>query len=423
MTQRINRLSARTVQTLAKAGRHSDGGGLYLIVDVRNAQDGSQRVSKRWAFIYRRKSDGKQSELGLGGLASVPLAKAREFAAEARIMLAEGKDPKRERAAAAGEAEKVPTFGAMAESVIAALEHGWRNDKHKAQWRSTLATYAGPLNDKPVDEIATEHVLEVLQPIWTQKAETASRVRGRIEKILDAAKAKGHRTGENPARWRGHLDHLLGKRQLLQRGHHPAMPWQEVPEFLARLREHQSISALALEFVILTAARSGEVLRSVRDGEVMGARWSEIDWSATVWTVPAVRMKAKRVHRVPLSERALEILSTMAAARQGEFIFPGQRGDAPLSEMALELVMRRMKAKPYTVHGFRSSFRDWAGEATSFPREVAEAALAHTTGDKVERAYRRGDALEKRRQLMLAWAMFCEGAKGNVVPLAKHGGL
>lgn len=421
MAQRINRLTARGVQILSKPGRHSDGGGLYLIVDVRKAKDGSARVGKRWAFIYRRKRDGKQSELGLGGLASVPLAKARELAAEARALLAEGKDPKSERAAAAREPDKVPTFGAMAETVMAALEHGWRNDKHKAQWRSTLATYAAPIHDKPVDRITTEDVLGVLQPIWTTKAETASRVRGRIEKILDAAKAKGHRTGENPARWRGHLDHLLGKRQKLQRGHHPAMPWQDVSDFVARLRESPSLSALALEFVILTAARSGEVLRSVRDGKLMGARWEEIDRSARVWTVPAERMKAGQEHRVPLTERALEILAEVGKVRQGEFIFPGQRGDKPLSEMALELVMRRMKAKPYTVHGFRSAFRDWAGEATGFPREVAEAALAHTTGDKVERAYRRGDALEKRRQLMLAWAAFCDGST-NVVSLTRREG-
>lgn len=417
MTQRINRLNARGVQTVTKPGRHADGGGLYLIVDVRKTKDGTTHVAKRWTFIYRRKRDGKQSELGLGGLVSVPLAKARELATEARAMLADGKDPKSERAAAAKEADKVPTFGAMADAVITALEQGWRNDKHKAQWRSTLANYAASIHDKPVDQIRTEDVLGVLQPIWVTKAETASRVRGRIEKILDAAKAKGHRTGENPARWRGHLDHLLGKRQKLQRGHHPAMPWQDVPDFVARLRENPSMSALALEFVILTSARSGEVLRSVRRGKLMGARWAEIDTSVKVWTVPAERMKAEQVHRVPLSERALEILAEVEKVRQGEFIFPGQRGDKPLSEMALELVMRRMKAKPYTVHGFRSSFRDWVSDATNFPDQLAEAALAHATGDKVERAYRRGDALDKRRELMHAWATFCEGINDNVVPL------
>ena len=221
-------------------------------------------------------------------------------------------------------------------------------------------------------------------------------MRGRIEKVLDAAKAKGLRAGENPARWRGHLDHLLPKRQKLQRGHHPAMPWSEVPAFVARLKESRSIGALALEFVILTACRSGEVLRSVRNGEIMGACWAEVDRTTKVWTIPAVRMKAGLEHRVPLSDRALAILCEAEKVRRGDFVFPGQRGDQPLSEMALELILRRMHVKPYTVHGFRSSFRDWAGECTSFPREIAEAALAHAVGDKVERAYRRGDALERR---------------------------
>jgi integrase len=280
----------------------------------------------------------------------------------------------------------------------------------------TLKTYAAPLRPKPVDEITTEDVLAVLQPIWTAKAETASRVRGRIEKVLDAAKAKGLRSGENPARWRGHLDHLLPKRQKLQRGHHPAMPWAQVPDFVARLRAMQSVGALTLEFVILTACRSGEVLRSIRDGVIMGARWEEIDRTAKVWTIPASRMKTGREHRVPLVDCALAILDELEKVQRGAFIFPGQRGDHPLSEMALELTMRRMNVKPYTVHGFRSSFRDWAGECTSFPREIAEAALAHAVGDQTERAYRRGDALERRRELMQAWANFCEPKPvGNVV--------
>ena len=271
----------------------------------------------------------------------------------------------------------------------------------------TLETYAAPLRSKPVNRINTEDVLEVLQPIWTTRAETASRVRGRIEKILDAAKAKGLREGENPARWRGHLDNLLPKRQLLQRGHHAAMPWQELPEFIAQLRHSPSMAALALEFVILTAARSGEVLRSYREDEVVGASWGEIDRQAKVWTIPARRMKAGREHRVPLSGRAIAILNEAEKARRGKFIFPGQRGDQPLSDMALTMLLRRMNVGAATVHGFRSSFRDWAGEVTSFSREIAEAALAHTIGDKVERAYRRGDALEQRRKLMQAWADFC----------------
>ena len=226
----------------------------------------------------------------------------------------------------------------------------------------------------------------------TAKAETASRVRGRIEKILDAARAKGHRTGENPARWRGHLDHLLPKRQKLQRGHHAAMPWQDGPAFIARLRNSHSISSLALEFVILTASRTGQVMRSVRDGVVMGARWDEIDRDARIWTVPAGRMKMAREHRVPLTNRMLAILDEAEKVRSGLFIFPNARGSQPLSEMALEMLMRRLNAKPATVHGFRSAFRDWAGETTNFPQELAEQALAHQVGDAVELAYRRGDA-------------------------------
>jgi len=271
-----------------------------------------------------------------------------------------------------------------------------------------------------VNQITTEDVLAVLQPIWLIKAETASRVRGRIEKVLDAAKAKGLREGENPARWRGHLDHLLPRRPRLQRGHHAAMPWRQVPEFIVRLRESCSMAALALEFVILTAARSGEVLRSVREGQVMGACWDEIDYQSRVWIIPAVRMKAAREHRVPLSDRALAILEEAEKSRQGKFIFLGQRGDQPLSEMALAMLLRRMGVMRATVHGFRSSFRDWAGETTSFPREIAEAALAHTVGDKVERAYRRGDALERRRELMEAWATFLEqGSADNVLPFER----
>ena len=288
------------------------------------------------------------------------------------------------------------------------MESGWRNEKHRAQWRSTLTTYAAPLAQKRVDAITTEDVLRVLKPIWTAKAETASRLRGRIEKILDAAKAKGHRAEENPARWRGHLDHLLPKRQKLQRGHHAAMPWQDVPAFIARLRETHSISHLALEFVILTASRTGEVMHSTRDGVVMGARWDEIDRDARVWTVPSVRMKATREHRVPLTNRMLSILDEAEKVRYGPFIFPNARSNQPLSEMALEMLLHRLKAKPATVHGFRSAFRDWAGETTNFPRELAEQALAHQVGDAVELAYRRGDALERRRALMEAWSAFCE---------------
>ena len=389
MARQLQKLTARGVQTLQEPGRHSDGGGLYLVVEASGA--------KRWVFIYRRKRDGKQSEMGLGGLASVPLARARELAAEARAALAAGRDPLANREEQCT-GPQIPAFGAFAEQVIATLESGWRNEKHRAQWRSTLTTYCAPITAKPVNEVTTEDVLAILQPIWTDKSETASRVRGRIEKVLDAAKAKGLRTGENPARWRGHLDHLLAKRKRLQRGHHAALPWQELPTFLAQLREREAVAALALEFCILTAARTGEVL---------GARWDEINAAAKVWTVPAVRMKAGAEHRVPLSPRALEILTKLQALRTGEFVFPSVRAGKPLSGMAMEMLLRRMQADAVTVHGFRSTFRDWAGEATNYPREIAEAALAHKVGDAVERAYRRGDALEKRRTLIESWSMFC----------------
>jgi integrase len=268
------------------------------------------------------------------------------------------------------------------------------------------------LREKPLDEIRTDDVLAALKPIWQTKSETASRLRGRIERVLDAAKARGLRSGENPARWRGHLDHLLPKRQKLTRGHHPALPYLDVPAFVADLRNRETVAALALEFTILNASRTGEVL---------GAKWDEIDREAAIWTIPRERMKAGREHRVPLTDRGLEILDAVEKVRTGDYVFPGQRRGKPLSGMAMEMLLRRMKIEKATVHGFRSSFRDWAGECTPFPREIAEAALAHTVGDETERAYRRGDALEKRRKLMAAWAAFCEPKeKSNVVPLARR---
>ena len=343
----------------------------------------------------------------------VSLAEARNKAHEARKMLEAGKNPiEAKRQAAIIEAGK-PTFGAIADALIAAKECEWRNPKHRAQWRMTLETYAAPLRARPVDEIDTAAVLDVLKPLWQTKPETASRLRGRIEAVLDAAKAQGHRSGENPAAWRGHLAHLLPKRGILTRGHHAAMAYADVPAFVAQLREREALAALALEFCILTATRSGEVL---------GARWWEIDLSAKVWTVAAERMKAAREHRIPLSERALAILEKLSEARTGELIFPGQRAGKPLSNTAMEMLLRRMDQDAVTVHGFRSAFRDWAGNETHFPREVAEAALAHVVGDKAEQAYRRGDALEKRRALMEAWANFIEPRSGsNVVKLRKAG--
>ncbi|MFG1298869.1 integrase arm-type DNA-binding domain-containing protein [Xanthobacter sp. V3C-3] len=407
MAVALNRLNARQVQTIKEPGRHADGGGLYLVVDKSGA--------RRWVFLFRWKATptergtGKLREMGLGSAISVSLAAAREAAAKVREQIAAGVDPiaaSRDAKAAAS----VPTFGEVAEAHIAAMAPAWRNSKHLAQWRSTLSLersedgaylatgYCAGIRDKAVDQITTEDVLAILTPIWADKNETASRVRGRIEAVLDAAKAKGLRTGENPARWKGHLALTLPKRQKLQRGHHEALPHAAVPGFVKRLRLVRGMSAFALEFAVLTAARSGEV---------RGARWSEIDLKEKLWTVPAARMKAGREHRVPLCDRAVAILETLAQLDHGpeDFVFPGQRKGAPLSDMSLTALLRRLKVDA-TVHGFRSSFRDWAGDHTTFPREVAEAALAHAVGDATEAAYRRGDALEKRRQMMDAWGEF-----------------
>jgi integrase len=379
MARGLHRLPARSI-TSAKPGRHADGGGLYLVVDDSGA--------RRWAFITWR--ERKPTEIGLGSpVKGVDLAMARDRAAECRRLAALGQDPKGWKVPA----RLAPTFEAMAEDVVAALEEGWRNDKHKAQWRSTLKIYCTPIATKAVDRIATDDVLEVLRPIWSTKPETASRLRGRIEKVLDAAKAKGYRDGENPARWRGHLDHLLAKQQKLCRGHHAAMPWQDIPGFVGRLKAVETTAARALEFTILTAARSGETL---------GAVWPEIDLEGKVWTVPADRMKGGREHRVPLTDRALAILAEMKAKSTNDFVFPGARYNRPLAPASMDNVLGRMKAY-VTVHGFRSSFKVWATEATSFPNELSEAALAHVTGSQVERAYRRTDALERRRELMRAW--------------------
>ncbi|MEP0322773.1 MULTISPECIES: integrase arm-type DNA-binding domain-containing protein [Hyphomicrobiales] len=387
MARQLNRLSPRKVATISKPGRHADGGGLYLVV--------GPGASRRWVFLFRR--EGKLNEMGLGGLSSVSLADARRKAEEARKTNSEGRNPIAERRAEEARREAAVTFGAFADDLVEDISHGFRNEKHKAQWAMTLKTYAAPIREKGLDQITTDDVLDILKPMWRTKSETASRLRGRIERVLDAAKAKGLREGENPARWRGHLANLLPKRQRLARGHHAAMPYADVPAFLDRLRAAEGVSPLALEFLILAAARSGEVL---------GARWEEVDREAQVWTVPADRMKGGREHRVPLTDRMVNILDAVEPIRTGDYVFPGQKPGRPLSVMALEMVLRRMKIEDATVHGFRSSFRDWAAEETSFPREVAEAALAHVVGDATERAYRRGDALEQRRRLMNAWADF-----------------
>src|ERR1700730_5866376 len=387
-------LTALKVQR-AMPGKYSDGGNLYLVV--------SPSGSRKWVLRFTWRGGAK--EMGLGSATTVPLADAREKAASARRQIAKGLNPIDER----GQDGGIPTFGEMADSVRETLSAGFRNEKHKAQWKSTLETYAAALRSKPVDTITTDDVLAVLKPIWTLKSETASRVRGRIEKVLDAGKAKGFRDGENPARWRGQLDHLLHRECLASLRHPSAMPYEELAAFIAKLRNREASSALALELCILTAARSGEIL---------GMRWSELDLDKKIWTVPANRMKAGREHRVPLASRAVAILRQLEKDSTGEFVFAGRDRNRPLSNMAMEMVLRRMNIDNATVHGFRSSFRDWAGNVTNFPREVTETALAHVIGDKAEQAYRRGDALDKRRNLMDAWAGYCEPRQpANVVPM------
>lgn len=370
---------ARVKSSGLKQGRLSDGGGLYLNV--------SPTGSKSWLFMWVR--DGKRREMGLGGYPAVPLQKARMLADGCRKAVAEGRDPLAEK-----DKPAEPSFAEAVDLFLASMEGSWRNPKHRAQWRMTLTTYCQSLREVRVSEIGTDEVLSVLSPIWQSKPETASRLRGRIERVLDFAKVRGWRSGENPAFWRGHLKNVLPPRRKLTRGHHAAMPYGEVPAFFSRLHGSTAMAARALEFLILTAARSGEVLN---------ARWAEIDLSEGVWSVPAHRMKAGRLHRVPLSPLALAILAKLGSARISEYVFPGQRPGRPLSSSAMEMLLRRLRADQYTSHGFRSAFRDWAGDRTNFSRDVAEAALAHRVGDATEQAYRRSDALDKRRLLMEAW--------------------
>lgn len=387
MARLQNKLSDPKCKAEKKPGLLSDGGGLYLDVKPTGA--------KSWAFVWRR--DGKRNEMGLGAYPTVGLARARKLAGDHRAAIAEGRNPLVEK-----RKEEEPTFGECVEQFLGSMEGQWRNEKHRAQWRSTLFTHGAALLGKRVSQIDNTAVLAVLTPIWGKLPETASRLRGRIERVLDFARAKGWRTGENPALWRGHLKNVLPERQRLSRGHHSALPYSEVPGVIERLRALPGVSSRALEFLILTAARSGEVRE---------ATWSEIDLEAKVWTVPAKRMKAGREHRVPLTPQMVAILDGMQAPRISDYVFPGQKPDKPLSVMAFSMLLRRMKLEAYTVHGFRSAFRDWAGDQTDFPREIAEAALAHTVGDATERAYRRSDALARRRALMEAWAEQCDPIK------------
>ncbi len=365
------------------------------------------------SWVLRFSVAGKRREMGLGGFPDVTLADARRRAREEREKADKGADPIAERKAAASvlraEQAKAFTFKASALAYIEAHESSWRNAKHGEQWRNTLASTYPTLGALQVRDVGLPHVMAVLEPIWKTKTETASRLRGRIESVLDWATARGYREGSNPARWKGHLDQLLAAPgKIAKTGHHAAVPVGEIGAFMKCLRAREGTGARALEFVILTAARSGEV---------RGATWAEMDLDAATWTVPGERMKAGKEHRVPLSQAALDLLRALPRIAGSDLVFPAPRGRV-LSDMTLVAVMRRMEVDAVP-HGFRSTFRDWCSERTNYPREVAEMALAHTITDKVEAAYRRGDLFEKRRRLMTEWAAFVAKPeiKGEVVPL------
>lgn len=382
-------LSALVVSRTREPGLYADGGGLYLQVTHADAR----------SWIFRFMLNGRARSMGLGSLHTLTLAEARNKATECRKLCLDGIDPiearQRVRSAAQLDAAKAMTFDACAETYIEAHKKGWRNEKHIDQWRNTLATYASPVfGALPVQAVDTGLVMRVIEPIWGDKTETATRVRGRIESVLDWAATRGYRQGENPARWRGHLQNLLPKRSKVQRvEHHAALPFVQIGEFVASLRQQNGTSPLALEFTILTAARTGEVI---------GATWDEIDLAERAWTVPAERMKGGREHRVPLCAHALRVLERFRAL-DDKYVFPGGKRGRPLSNMAMLELLKRMGRPDLTVHGFRSTFRDWAAETTHFPNEMVEMALAHIIDNKVEAAYRRGDLLQKRRDLMDAW--------------------
>ena len=408
MVRKINRLSARQVETIARKGRYADGNGLWLQI--------SDQQTKSWLFRFTL--DGKQRQMGLGSVHTVSLSEARKHALECRKSLLDGNDPiderKRQRQSLQAQTVSTKTFAWCARKYIAAHEAGWKNAKHAAQWSSTLETYAFSVIGKlSVSDIDTNLVVQVLEPIWNSKTETASRVRGRIEAILDWAKVRGFRDGENPARWKGHLDNVLpAKSKISEVKHHPALPYLEVGEFTQKLQQIDTVGAMALEFQILTAARPGEVRE---------AEWDEIDIDKKEWSLAARRMKEKRPHVVPLSDPAIELLKALQQMKQSMYVFPGQRKNKPLSNSASASVIKRMgyKIEDVTPHGFRSTFKDWAMELTGYANEVSEMALSHKVADKVEAAYRRGDLRDKRRRLMEDWAAYCASGplSAEVVPI------
>lgn len=408
----LGKLTAAAIAKLSEPGRYSDGNGLHLQI--------SRWGTKAW--ILRYQLNGRAREMGLGGLENVSLKEARDKARAARAMLVDGIDPieiraSKKRALLAESAKRI-AFREAATQYISSHRAGWRSKKHAAQWSSTLETYAYPIiGDLSVADIDTGHIVKILELIWATKTDTASRLRGRIESILDWAKARHFRQGENPARWKGHIENLLpAKNKVHKVKHREAMPFADVPAFIAELRTKEGISIRALEFTILNAVRTGETIYAKRE---------EFDLFARIWTIPAERTKSGRPHRVPLSDRSMAILAELPREVGSPFVFAGARMGKPLSQSAMLEVVRGMRGMGLTVHGFRSSFRDWVGEATSFPREVAEVALGHVVEGKTEAAYRRGDALEKRRKLMQAWAGFSLSSAisglGNVLPIRAAG--
>jgi integrase len=425
---RTGKLNVKQVQSII-AGRdakprryYGDGGGLWLAVSKRD--DAGKPVAA--SYVYRFMLDGKSREMGIGSAWDVKLAHARDTAKEYRERVKTHKvdvlDEKREadrqrREAKQLEAAHRMTFRQCAAALIRSREAGWRNDKHRWQWSNSLERFAYPvLGDLPVRDIDTAAVIKAIEPIWLSKTETASRTRGRIESVLDWARVRGFREGDNPARWKGHLEHLLpAKSKVAPVEHHAALPYAQIGAFIAELRQQEGIAARALEFAVLTAARSGEVI---------GMRWDERDLAERLWVVPPERMKAAKEHRVPLSDRALAILDEMEKIREfrpSKYVFQGLKDGAPLSNMALLMLLRRMGHPEMTVHGFRSTFSDWCAERSAFPAEVREMALAHAVSDKVEAAYRRGDVFEKRRQLAVAWERYIVTRQppkgGNIVSI------
>jgi integrase len=406
----MGKLTDAKVKSLSKPGRYGDGGGLWLQIRKPDSNRKFQDAEPARAWLFRYTWQGRQRALGLGPYPLVTLKAARDAALDAGRAVRAGKDPIAERRAKVAEAKAqraAMTFNGVLAMYLDAHQSTWKNAKHRQQWKNTLATYASPIfGDWKVQAVDTGAVMKAIESLWKKKTETASRLRGRIETVLDYATARGWRTGDNPARWQGLIENLLPKRSTVAKvEHHAALPWKQIGAFMAALQKQAGTGALALRFTILTAARTGEVI---------GAWWSEFDLGEATWTVPAERMKAGKEHRVPLSDAALNVLQHMSpgwSPKGDGLVFPGRKEGTGLSNMSLAAVLKRMNRGDLTVHGFRSTFRQWAGEHAEVAREVAEAALAHSLKDKVEAAYQRGDLFERRRKLMDEWATFCATIK------------